>query len=238
MTDRCVNLDERELIGELMDDPTLPEDEHAHALRGLRRINAVSRTAATLLNQLVCLMGQDKGQPCRVLDVACGDGDTTLRLARLIRRRGLPWQVSGCDLSPRAVSFAQANASARKQDVTFFQADAVNGLEVRGYDAVVNSLFLHHLEDEQVTAFLSQLTEARYVVISDLVRSRLAYAGTCLGVRLLSRSRVVHVDGPLSVRAALTKKELSGLVRQAGLSGATVQSSWPMRQLVLWSRAS
>lgn len=38
-------LDRRELVGELMDDPSLPEQEHMQALHGLRKINAISRNA-------------------------------------------------------------------------------------------------------------------------------------------------------------------------------------------------
>ncbi|MFK7790120.1 MAG: methyltransferase domain-containing protein, partial [Phycisphaeraceae bacterium] len=228
----------RELVGELMDDPALPEQEHALALKGLRRINAISRTAAVLLHQLVRLMGDDPSQPRRILDVACGDGDTTMMLVKLASKHGLPWQVSGCDISERAVSFARKRAIDLKVDSPFYQADALRDLDVQGYDAVVNSLFLHHLEDQQIVAFLRRLQDAQHVVISDLVRSRRAYATTWLGVRLLSRSQVVHVDGPLSVRAALTKNEMCELAGQGGLTGATIQSSWPMRQLLVWSRPS
>ena len=234
----CINLKHRELVGELMDDPMLPERDHALALRGLQRINAVSRTATTFFHQLLQLMGDDPSRPRRVLDVACGDGDTTVLLSKLARKHGLPWQVSGCDLSERAVSYAKTKANRQSIDTTFFQADALRDLDLQGYDAVVNSLFLHHLNDEQVAMFLRRLRDARHVVISDLIRSKRAYAVTWLGVRLLSRSHVVHIDGPLSVRAALTKGEMREAVNQAGLVGATVQSAWPMRQLVVWSRPS
>ena len=90
--------------------------------------------------------------------------------------------------------------------------------------------------DGQRRAYAWRASATLHVVISDLIRSKRAYFGTVLGTRLLSRSGVVHVDGPLSVRAALTEAEMSELVEQAGLSGAAVRSCWPMRQLVLWSR--
>lgn len=35
-------------------------------------------------------MGDDLGQPRRILDVACGDGDNTERLAKLAKNNGLP----------------------------------------------------------------------------------------------------------------------------------------------------
>ena len=229
-------MQQRELIGELMDDPSLAEAEHRRALLGLRRINAVSRTAPTLFHQLVALFANEPSRPRRVLDVACGDGDNTLRLAQLASARGLPWEVSGCDLSERSVQFANELSEQRGIEARFFQADALNGLETRAYDAVVNSLFLHHLTDQAIVRFLQSCSGAAHVVISDLRRSRLAYAVTCVGVRVLSRSRVVHVDGPLSVRAALTCAELRGLLDQAGMTRATVRKTRPMRQTVVWSR--
>lgn len=230
------NLRRRELVGELMDDPALAADEHRRALGALRRINTISRTAETLFSRLSRLMAGAPGRHRRVLDIACGDGANTLRLAELARRGGLGWEVSGCDISPRAVEAACQRAARRRMGVSFFRADALDGLSVEGYDAVVNSLFLHHLTDDQAAALLGRLGEARHVVVSDLARGCLAYSATWAGVRVLSRSGVVHVDGPLSVRAAFTPAELVSLARGAGLGGAVVQRVWPMRQLLVWSR--
>lgn len=230
------DLDRRELVGEVMDDPSLDADAHRLALLGLRRINTVSLTAPTLFRALRSRLGTDPRRERKILDVACGDGDTTLRVARLAKRAGLPWRFMGCDLSPQAVDFARRLSAGRRIEADFFIADAIKGLDCAPYDAVINALFLHHLEDEQITAFLHRLRATKHVVISDLVRSRFAYGVTQLGVRLLSRSRVVHVDGPLSVRAALTPGELAVLARQAGLGGVLIKRSYPMRQMLLWSR--
>ena len=230
------SLKQRELVGELMDDPSLPELQHLQALHGLRRINALSRTPQTLFKQLCRRIGDDRQRPRRILDVACGDGDNAIQLAELARRYGLSWHVSGCDISERSIDFACDLAKRRDSQATFFTADALNDLETQAYDAVVNSLFLHHLENAQIIQLLRRLQHARHVVISDLVRSRLAYGITSVGVRLLSRSPVVHVDGPLSVRAALTRVELQSLAEQAGMERAVIKRSWPMRQLLVWSR--
>ncbi|MEM9345883.1 MAG: methyltransferase domain-containing protein [Planctomycetota bacterium] len=219
-----------------MDDPALPGSDHLLALKGLRRINALSRTAQTLFKHLCQRIGRQSKQPRRILDIACGDGDNTIQLARLMERYGLPWRVAGCDISDQSIGFARDLAGRRGIDMDFFTADALSDLETQGYDAVVNSLFLHHLENSQILELLSQLKHARHVVISDLVRSRFAYAATRIGVQALSRSRVVHVDGPLSVRAALTQTELRDLAVQAGMDGALVKPSWPLRQLLVWSR--
>lgn len=72
----------------------------------------------------------------------------------------------------------------------------------------------------------------RLVLIEDLLRSRLGYALCWAGVRLLTRSQVVHVDGPLSVRAAFTMQEIKGLLDQAHWSGAQLVHRWPERFVI------
>ncbi len=104
-------------------------------------------------------------------------------------------------------------------------------------DVVYCTLFAHHLDDGDVVKLLRvMVARARQlVVVDDLIRSRLGYALAWSGTRLLSRSWVVHTDGPLSVRAAFTPAELRRLAEQAGLSTARLVRFWPERQRLIWS---
>jgi hypothetical protein len=56
-----------------------------------------------------------------------------------------------------------------------------------------------------------------------------------VGCHLLSGSRVVHVDGPISVAGAFTPGEALSLAEQAGLQGATLTRHWPQRYLLTWN---
>jgi len=120
----------------------------------------------------------------------------------------------------------------------FFERDILGECDFGGFDAVICSLFLHHLDEEQAVALLRRMARrrARLIVINDLCRSLtgwlLAYAGT----RLLSRSDVVHTDGPRSVEAAFSLAEARCLAARAGLSGARVSARWPCRLLLTWRR--
>jgi 2-polyprenyl-3-methyl-5-hydroxy-6-metoxy-1,4-benzoquinol methylase len=230
---------ERHRQAEIMDQPGLDEGRHVQALRGLERINFWSRSAALVWGPLADLARDEGGRPLRALDLATGAGDVPIRLWHRARRRGLPLQVEGCDVSPAAVAHAAARAEQARADVRFFVWDALHGPLPTGYDVLVSSLFLHHLSDEQAVDLLRRAAEAagRLVLINDLVRSPAGWLLAYLGTRLLSRCDVVHTDGLRSVEAAFTPDEARSLAERAGLTGARVWACWPCRFLLTWRRA-
>jgi SAM-dependent methyltransferase len=222
---------------ELMDDPGLEERRHQGALRGLARINRWSCSAASLWRALRAGLHGGTGA-ARVLDVATGAGDIPIGLWRYARRRGWRLEIDGCDTSTRALDYARARAAARGSRVRFFQLDVLRDELPTGYDAVISSLFLHHLEDEQAVSVLRKMaTSARtLVLVNDLRRDWLGFALAWCGSRTLTRSDVVHIDAPRSVQAAFTSAELHALAEGAGLGGATVRRCWPRRLLLVWRR--
>jgi SAM-dependent methyltransferase len=230
------NLGRRRLQPELMDQPGLDRSRHFQALRGLERINFWSRSAAILRPPLAELAR--RGGPVRVLDVATGAGDVPLRLERWARRAGLPLELAGCDVSPDAVEYAVGRAAEQGACVRFFVHDALAGPLPAGYDVVTCSLFLHHLEEAAAVGLLRRMADAagKLVLVNDLERSPAGLVLAVVGTRLLSRSDVVHVDGPRSVEGAFTVEEARRLADVAGLTGATVRRRWPFRYLLAWAR--
>ena len=77
----------------------------------------------------------------------------------------------------------------------------------------------------------------RAIGVTDLDRTRRGLALAWIGSRALSRSPIVHFDALASVRAAFTRDEIAAIARAAGLEGCTVQSAWPARWTLWWSRA-
>lgn len=220
---------------EVMDRSDLDAAEHARALRGLSRINSVSGSAGILWPSLRDLAQSAGAEGIRVLDIATGAGDVPLRLWRKARHSGVRMRIAGCDRSPVAVETARRRASDAQADVEFFPLDLFADPLPPDYDAITCSLFLHHLHESQAVELLRRLaTAARLVLINDLARGLLGYTLAWLGSRVLSRSPVVHTDGPLSVRAAFTPNEAVALAWQAGMTGATVERRWPCRFLLTW----
>jgi 2-polyprenyl-3-methyl-5-hydroxy-6-metoxy-1,4-benzoquinol methylase len=230
-------LRQRDRQPEIMDGHDMMGEEHALALRGLERINAWSGSARILWPALARLAGEGRKE-IAILDVATGAGDVPVRLWHKAQRAGLNMILQGIDRSPSAIAYARRQALDQKADVRFLEWDALHGSLPAEYDAVVCSLFLHHLSDDEAVDLLRRMaTAARHVVlVNDLERNGRGLLLAYLGTRLLSRSPVVHIDGLRSVRAAFTRTEARALAQRAGLNGAEVSPRWPCRYLLTWRR--
>jgi 2-polyprenyl-3-methyl-5-hydroxy-6-metoxy-1,4-benzoquinol methylase len=226
-------------LPEWMDEAGLDAGLHRQALRGLERINLVSRTLDAVWAPIAHLARRRSPQALTVIDVACGAGDLAIGLARRAARRGVPLSVEACDVSATALEHATGRAAQRGTTVRFFAHDVLAGALPATYDVVVCSLFLHHLELDDATRALRTLRDAArlLLVVTDLDRSRVGLALAWLGTRLLSRSPVVHVDGLRSVRAAFTPGEAVQLARDAGIAPFAVARHWPRRWRLVAERS-
>lgn len=234
-----MSLRERELVGELMDDPSLNPEEHALALRGLARLNRMSAAGAPFVRAFGSM---DCAGEVSILDVACGSGDVLTRTIACLRKRGIDAVGAGCDVSAFACAQTKARAERAGVPVRVFTQDALASGAVEGapYDGVMNSLFLHHLTNEDAAHALRAMARALrpggLLVVSDLLRTRMGYAMAAAASRLVTRSRVVHTDALRSVRAAFTLHELRELCADAGLDAARVERVWPERGVITWTK--
>jgi 2-polyprenyl-3-methyl-5-hydroxy-6-metoxy-1,4-benzoquinol methylase len=231
-------LGQRQLEPEIMDDPALSREQHLAALRGLERINRWSRSAAIVWPAIRELARETAGEPLRVLDLATGAGDVPIGLARRARSEGVRLEVAASDANPTALAHARQRAASSGADLRLLELDVLRDDLPSEYAVLTCSLFLHHLTDESAERLLRKMAAAarRLVVVNDLIRSRRGLVLAYLGTRLLTTSRVVHVDSGRSVRAAFTEDEVRKLADRAGLGGATIRRCWPQRFVLTWHR--
>jgi len=232
------DLSHRDRRPELMDDPALAETLHRQALSGLERVNRISGIASLLWRSIHPLCQRSPQRPLRVFDVGCGGGDISVGVWKKAQRAGCPIQIGGCDISPKALRMSTERARAAGAEAEYVSVDILNEPLPRGWDVMYCSLFLHHFDEEQGVRLLCNMAQnaEQMVLVDDLIRDRLGYFLCWWGVRLLTRSPIVHVDGPLSVRAGFQPAEVLDMADRAGMPGAKISRHWPQRLLMKWER--
>lgn len=234
------SLTDRDLQPEIMDRPDLPADRHQKALRGLARVNVLSRTAGNIWRPIRDLARRNGLRELSLLDVASGGGDVACDLHRLAAADGIRLRVTGYDISPVAVEAAARRAAEVGADARFEIHDVFTSPPEPAFDVVTSSLFLHHLTEPQAVEVLSWMRQScrRMLVVSDLLRTWLGYTTAKIVVKLVTRSEVVHYDGPQSVAGAFRMDEARRLAEAAGLTDAELRKIWPFRFLLTWKVAS
>jgi 2-polyprenyl-3-methyl-5-hydroxy-6-metoxy-1,4-benzoquinol methylase len=219
----------RNMAPEIMDDPANSEADFAAALADLSRMNRWSMAQRPLdawLDRLVAERGLTR---LSLLDVGAGGGDSLRGVAAWGARRGIPVELCGLDISPWAERYAvQAGTPARWITADLFDLPA----EER-FDAVICSLFAHHLDDALMLRFLRWLPQhARHGwLILDLHRHWLPWAVVWAATRLLRMHPMVSHDGPVSVNRAFTRADWQRLSSEAGVA-ADIRWTFPFRWAV------
>ncbi len=216
-----------------MDQPGLDADVHRHALVGLTRVNRLSRVSSTIWRGVFSAL--DTSPTLSVLDLGCASGDVALGLYQRASAAGVQLRIEGWDISPRAVDRARRAAERMRVPARFRVRDVLVDELPGGYDVIMSNLLIHHLHDSDAARLLERMGAAagRLVVIDDLVRGATGYLLAFVGTRMLSRSSVVHTDGPRSVRAAFTPAEVAAMARSVGLRHVRTRRHWPCRYLLL-----
>ncbi len=224
-----------------MDQPDLDPSLHDAALTSLERLNAWARSARIVWPAIHRVARRMPDDPCRVLDIATGAGDLPLALNERAASVGVELKITAVDISRQAIAHAKRKADGIGDIVDFRRCDVFRD-EWPGeeYEVVMCSLFLHHLDEAQAVELLAKMYAAatQLVVVSDLRRCAPGLWLTQVAAHTLSRSPVVRVDGPRSVRAAFTVEEVRSLAQRAGWREFEVTPVWPFRLLLTGRKGS
>jgi ubiquinone/menaquinone biosynthesis C-methylase UbiE len=205
-----------------MDRPDLDPVLLADDLRALETLNRLFGGRGAVLRRLRPLLRAcPPGQPLTILDAGSGAGDLCRVIVRECRARRLPLRLISLDAHPQIQEYARGRMGNDYPEIRFLRGDARRiPLRDGATDLAVCTLALHHFEEEDAAAVLAELRRVtrRWAVVSDLVRSRTAYAAVWLVTRLTANPMTRH-DGPVSVQRAFTPEELRGLAARAGWTG-------------------
>jgi ubiquinone/menaquinone biosynthesis C-methylase UbiE len=201
---------------ELLDRPVEPA-ARAASLADIDRLNAWFGGYALTFREIRRLAAP--GRALVVLDVGGGHAAFAVRLVRRARRRGRAIRVLVVERDAETLRLAR-RACAAYAEIALVGADAT-ALPFRAgaADVVTASLTLHHLEPDDAARALHEMAAVarRAVVVNDLRRTRSALGLVWLATRLLRCHPISRHDGPLSVRRAYSRAELTALAEQAGI---------------------
>jgi 2-polyprenyl-3-methyl-5-hydroxy-6-metoxy-1,4-benzoquinol methylase len=234
-------LAQRWRLPEKMDQPGLAPGAHHRALAALGRINRWSGSADLVwepVGQFIRLAGM---RQVTVLDVGSGGGDVMLACRDRARARaqGTELAITLLDQSAIALEHAAEQAAAGGFDVGRIIADALRvDLPSQFFDVITCTLMLHHLERADAVCLLRKMADAArcLLVVQDLRRCATGYGAAWLAARVVTRSPIVHWDGPVSVAGAFTIDEAGEMAREAGLDAARIVSRFPWRWVLVWQR--
>lgn len=197
----------RAVTPELLDSDSGTPAEVRASLADLRRINrwfGGTNTTRRMLEKLIRRTGLHE---VSLLDVGAGPGESALGAARQLAAHGMRVRVTLLDRVPAHLP-RNGNATVVADALALpFAADS--------FDAVSCSLLAHHLEPEQIVAFVNEaLRVSRHaVLLNDLHRSAPHLALVIAGLPLF-RSRLTRHDALASVRRAYTPSELRDILRR------------------------
>jgi len=194
----------RTVIPELLDaDAGSPAEIH-DSLADLRGINRRFGGISTTRSLIEHLSAATNLRNLSLLDVAAGSGDVAHAAQRQLAPRGIRLSYMLLDSAASHLNGHRPSIVANALALPFRECS---------FDLVSCSLFLHHLEPDEVRRFVNEaLRVSRLaVLINDLRRSAIHLALVYAGFPLF-RSRLTRHDAPASVRRAYRHTELRDIL--------------------------
>lgn len=226
--------DKRSAELELMDLYIEQKEELFLNLQELELINKLTGGPALGFKAIKKMLANEKRE-IHIVDIGFGAGDMLQYLLKYAGELPCPIRLTGIDLLPEAVEYAQKTHPQLGAKVNFEVCDYRDWFaKGNKADLVIASLFCHHLSNEEVTGFFENIRLHASIggVINDLARSPIAYYGIKIPTWLFSRSRFTKNDAPLSVLRGFTRKELKLLLQNAGIKNYSLEWKWAFRYLI------
>jgi ubiquinone/menaquinone biosynthesis C-methylase UbiE len=219
---------QRTVTPELLDSDSGSPQEIKSSLTDLRRANFWFGGVSTTCDLLARVAQAACVRKLRVLDVGAATGDIAAPAVARLARRGISVSFVLLD---RSSSHMNGNRNSVVGDALALPfAD-------ESFDVVTSSLFLHHLEPDEIRKFVEEaLRVARIAVtVNDLRRNALHLALIFAAFPLFSR--LTRHDAPASVRRAYTPSELAQILGETAANRVEITKHYLFRMgAIAWKK--
>ncbi len=225
---------QRSLEPENLDKGSYTPEEYEGCLVELRCINRWLGDENALRDSLLKEIAATELQTFSVLDVGAGSGALLRVAAQWARETNREARLTGLELNERSAR-SILEESAEFPQISSLRA---NGFQLpfddQAFDFVIQSLTLHHFNDDGAVAILREMARVarRRIFVIDLHRSPVAYYFYKIVGPLFLHNRLIREDGALSILKSWTIEELQRLGDRAGLRNLTVEEHFPSRLIL------
>ena len=223
---------------ENIDKGTYTPEEYEGCIVELQRVNEWLGDAKALRNSLLKEIERRDLQSFSILDIGAGSGELLRVTANWTRETNRKACLVGLELNERSAA-AILDKSAEFPEISSVQG---NGLVLPfsddSFDYVIQSLTLHHFDDEGAVEILREMGRVarRGIFVIDLHRNPMAYLFYTTVGHIILHNRLLREDGALSILKSFKPDELEKLGRQAGLRNVTVEKHFPSRLVLRASK--
>jgi ubiquinone/menaquinone biosynthesis C-methylase UbiE len=216
---------------ENIDKGTYTPEEYEGCLVELRRVNEWLGDANALRDSLFKEVERVGLRSFSVLDVGAGSGELLRVTAQWARETNRTARLIGLELNERSAAAIQDESS----DFPEISSVQANGLVLPfgddAFDYVIQSLTLHHFDDEGAVSLLREMARiaARGMFVIDLHRNPVAYFFYTTVGRLFLHNRLLREDGALSILKSFKPEEMVRLAHKAALANVKVEKHFPSR---------
>ena len=200
---------------EMMDRPQPVSPELERDLERLRQLNrwfGSHGLVSTFIRRWIT-----PGARMRVVDLATAAGDIPRLLVDHARRIGAQIEIDAVDRQAATLEIARS-LSVEYPEISYHEANILEWDCAQLYDMALCSLVLHHFSDNDAVKLLRRCCalSKRFVLVSDLRRGLLLWAGVYLLTGLIFREPMTRFDARLSAERAFSFVEMRELAIQAG----------------------
>jgi SAM-dependent methyltransferase len=166
------------------------------------------------------------GRPLYILDIGSGSCDIPLRIIQWAEDKNVKIDITCVEKEDAAMKLRKKIPALSELPITFVNDDIFHYRPGRWFDYAVASMFLHHLDYEQISNLTRRLRTytRKGIFINDLHRSALTYI-SCVAISPFISKEVRH-DALISIRKGFKKNELRTSLGLPGCSVAVSTRLW------------